>query len=124
GDAGFGHLSFGAGNVEIWRTLLAVEAGEGGRAVEIARAVDPTTLPESATRRAAWHVEIGRGLAMERRTRDEAVRAFTTAEDLAPQRVRSNPWVRESVTVLLGHARRDAGGRELRGLAWRLGIAG
>jgi hypothetical protein len=45
------------------------------------------------------------------------------AETLAPQLVRNNVFVRESVADLLAKARRDAGGRELRGLAWRLGIA-
>lgn len=39
---GFAHLSLSSGNVNIWRTMLAVESGDGGRAVEIARAVDPT----------------------------------------------------------------------------------
>ncbi|MBV9314088.1 MAG: helix-turn-helix transcriptional regulator [Pseudonocardia sp.] len=120
----FGLLSFGPGNVQVWRTLLAVEQGDGGHAVRIARAIDPDTLPAAPTRRAAWWIDIGRGLAMDKATRNDAVRAFRTAEDLAPQRVRSNPFVREIVVSLLGRARRDAGGRELRGLAHRMGVAG
>ncbi|MGI5128054.1 helix-turn-helix domain-containing protein [Pseudonocardia sp. CA-107938] len=51
---GFGNLWFSSGNVQVWRTMLAVEAGDGGRAVEIARGVDPATLPESPNRQAAW----------------------------------------------------------------------
>lgn len=120
----FGHLSFGSGNVNVWCTMLAVEAGEGGKAVEIARAVDPTTLPVSPTRRAAWWIDIGRGMAMERRTRADAVEAFRTAEELAPQRVRANVFAREVVGDLLRRSRRDAGGRELRGMAYRMGLAG
>jgi tetratricopeptide (TPR) repeat protein len=124
GDSGFGRLVFHTGNVEVWRTTLSVEAGEGGRAVEMARAVDPSLVPTWPSRRAAWWMDIGRGLAMERGTRDEAVRAFRHAEEIAPQRVRANPFVREVVTDLLRRARRDAGGRELRGLAYRMGVAG
>lgn len=120
----FGHLWFSRGNVDVWRTMLAVEQGDGGRAVEIARAVDPATLPASPNRQAAWWIDIGRGLAMERRTRGEAVPAFLTAERLAPQRFRANVFAREVVTDLLARARRDAGGRELRGIAYRMGLAG
>lgn len=121
---GFGMLSFSRGNVEVWRTMIAVESGEGGRAVEIARAVDPGSLPASPSRRAAFWIDVGRGLAMERPTREEAVGAFLTAEQLAPQRFRANVFAREAVTDLLMRARRDAGGRELRGLAHRMGVAG
>ena len=32
-------------------------------------------------------------------------------------------FVRETVAGLLRQTRRDAGGRELRGLAWRMGLA-
>ncbi len=45
------------------------------------------------------------------------------AERLAPQRIRNDVIVREVVAGLLRRARRDAGGRELRGLAWRMGVA-
>jgi len=124
GDRNFMHLWFGRGNVSFWETALAVEAGEGGRAVKIARSVDPSVIPSSRSRQGMWWIDIGRGLAMERATRDEAVRAFRRAEDLVPQITYANPWVRENVTSLLTHARRNAGGRELRRLAYRLGIAG
>jgi hypothetical protein len=42
---------------------------------------------------------------------------------LAPQQVRNNVFAREAVTGLLASSRREAGGRELRGLAWRMGVA-
>jgi hypothetical protein len=41
-------------------------------------------------------------------------------EAIAPQRIRNNVFVRETVADLLRQARRDVGGRELRGLAWRM----
>lgn len=120
GQANFAHLSFGVGNVGIWRTLLAVEAGDGGRATEIARQIDPATLPASASRRCAWHIDIGRGLAMERRD-EETLRAFKVAKQLAPQRARANPWVRETVAVMLERARRESAQR-VRGMAFWLGV--
>ncbi|HEY3893918.1 MAG TPA: hypothetical protein VGL88_00965 [Pseudonocardiaceae bacterium] len=45
------------------------------------------------------------------------------AEQLAPHMIRHDVFVRETVAGLLRQARRDAGGRELRGLAWRMGVA-
>lgn len=122
GSTNFGYLAFGTGNVAIWKTMLAVEAGEGGRATEIARQVDPTTLPESPSRRASFHIDIGRGLAMERHD-EAAIQAFRTARKLAPQRAHGDPWIRETVTTMYERARRDAVQRDLRGLAYWLGIA-
>ncbi|MGH3769880.1 MAG: hypothetical protein ACRDRW_00525 [Pseudonocardiaceae bacterium] len=40
-----------------------------------------------------------------------------------PAGASSPPERREAVADLLRRARRDAGGRELRGLAWRMGVA-
>jgi transcriptional regulator with XRE-family HTH domain len=121
GSANFGYLSFGPGNVAIWRTMLAVEAGEGGRAIEIARQVDPTTLPASPSRRASFHIDRGRAAAMVRRD-EEAVQAFRVAKQLAPQRAHGDPWIRETVTTMRERARRDAVRRDLNGLAYWLGI--
>jgi len=119
----FANLWFGRGNVQIWRVDLAVERGAGGKAVEIARATDPATLPRAASRRSAWWTGISRGLASDRRTWDEAVQVFRTAEEIAPQRFRTNPLVREVVDDMRRRSRRDSVGRELRGLAYRMGIA-
>jgi hypothetical protein len=47
----------------------------------------------------------------------------SVVERLAPQRVRTNPFVREVVTDLMRRARRDAIGRELRGMAYRMDLA-
>jgi hypothetical protein len=77
----------------------------------------------SASRRAGFYSDLGRGLATERAYRHEAVAALRTAERLAPQRVRANPFVRDVVTDLMRRARRDAIGRELRGMAYRMGLA-
>jgi hypothetical protein len=118
----FGNQGFGLPNYGFWTVHLAVERREGGKVRELARDID-TTAVASASRRAAFYADLGRGLATERAYRHEAVAALRTAERLAPQRVRANPFVRETVTDLLRRARRDAGGRELRGIGYRMGLA-
>jgi hypothetical protein len=45
------------------------------------------------------------------------------AEQIAPQRIRPNPFVRETIADLLRRGQRDtATGRDLRGMAYRMGI--
>lgn len=116
------HLWFGPTNVGIWRTSVALELGEHGQAVQAAKAVHPELLP-GTLRQAQFWTEFGRALSAEKKTRDEGVRVLLHAEQLAPQWVRNHVFVREVVANLLRRSRRDAGGRELRGLAWRMGVA-
>jgi hypothetical protein len=119
---GFGNLYFGPDNVRIWRVSIAVELGEAGRAREIARLVDPSHVP-SAARQGMFWADLGRGMAQERSTREQAVGALLRAEQIAPQRIRTNPFVRETVADLLRRGQRDtATARELRGMAYRMGI--
>jgi len=122
GDGTFAGLYFGPHNVGVWRVALALELGEPGRVAELAREVDVDAIP-SAGRQASFYGDVGRGLATIRGRETDAVEALRRAEVLAPQRTRTNPYVREAVTDLLRRARRDAGGRELRGMAHRIGIA-
>jgi hypothetical protein len=118
----FAFLHFGLPNVGVWRVSLATELGEGGRVAELAKAVNPSALPAKA-RRAAFHADLGRSLLTERATVDKGIQALVTAERIAPHWVRNNVFVREAVSDLLRRAQRDAGGRELRGLAYRMGVA-
>lgn len=76
------------------------------------------------TCQAAYWTDFGRATARLPGRRENAVRALLTAEELFPVRMYRNPFARETVADLLGRARRDAGGRELRGLAYRMGVAG
>jgi len=122
GDGTFAGLYFGPRNVGVWRVALAIELGEPGRVPELARAVDVAAIP-SAGRQATFYGDVGRGLASIRGREAQAVEALRRAERLAPQRVRTSPFVRETVTDLMRRARRDAGGRELRGLAYRMGLS-
>jgi transcriptional regulator with XRE-family HTH domain len=115
------NLWFGPTNVGIWHTSLAVELGEHGHAVEAAKAVHPELLPNS--RQAQFWAELGRALIATKKTREKGIRVLLHADHLAPQLIRHDVFVREAIADLLRQARRDAGGRELRGLAWRMGVA-
>ncbi len=115
-------MSFGTTNVTLWRTALAVERGEsGGRMLELAAAVDGTKIT-ARSRLADYRADIGRGLARDTRTRAQAVRWLRRAEDAAPQRIRNYAPAREAVAYLLNQARMTAGGKELRGMAARMGV--
>jgi transcriptional regulator with XRE-family HTH domain len=114
---------FSSTNVHIWRISVGVERGEsGGTVSELARNVDLSLLEPKASRRAGYFADVGRGLAREPRTRAEAVHWLRRAEDTAPQRVRNSPAVRDTVAYLLNRATAAAGGRELRGMAARMGL--
>jgi transcriptional regulator with XRE-family HTH domain len=117
----FGYLHFGPEHVGVWRVSLGIELGEGAKVAEYVR-VPPETFPGKA-RQAAFYADLGRGLVTDRSTRDRGVQALVRADRIAPQLIRNNPFVRETVSSLVMKARRDAGGRELRGLAYRMGIA-
>lgn len=119
---GFGGMFFGPTNVRVWRLSSAVETGEGGRVKELAAGWDVRAIP-SPGRHADYWTELGRGLAGTKTTREEAVPALLRAEALAPHRIRAHPLIRETVTDLLRRIPRDTNaGRELRGLAWRMGL--
>jgi hypothetical protein len=117
----FGYLHFGPEQVGVWRVSLGIELGEGAKVAEYVR-VPPEQFPGKA-RQAAFYADLGRGLVTERSTRDRGIQSLARAERIAPQLIRNNPFVREAVSGMLAKAQRDAAGRELRGLAWRMGIA-
>jgi transcriptional regulator with XRE-family HTH domain len=118
----FGWLHFSGNAAGIWRVSLGAELGEGAKVAEYARDVRPEAI-EGRARRAAFLKDIGCALVNEKRTWDKGVQTLSEAERTAPQLIRNNPFVRDVVSAQLLRARRDAGGRELRGLAWRMGIA-
>jgi transcriptional regulator with XRE-family HTH domain len=114
--------SFSQTNVGIWNVAIAVECGEiGGTVLELAQGVDQSKITYR-TRKASFLAEIGRGLAREQQMRDQAIRWLRRAEEAAPQDIRNNPAVRETVAYLLNRGRADSGGRELRGMASRMGV--
>lgn len=122
-DAGFAHMSFTGTNVEFWTVAVTLELGEPGRVV---RELRPRIAPErmaSRSRQGAYWVDLGRSLARDRNTRDEAVAALMRAEELSPVATRANVWAVETVSDLMYRSKRDATGTDLRGLAYRMRIA-
>ncbi|WP_020666946.1 helix-turn-helix domain-containing protein [Amycolatopsis nigrescens] len=114
---------FNRTNVDVWRVSIGVELGHGAKVAEIAAAMRPLETLPVAHRQAQFWLDYGRGLLAERKHRERGLAALLKAEKLAPEKVRNNVFAREAVTDLLGWARRDAGGRELRYLAWQMGVA-
>lgn len=120
---GWANLSFNRTNVAFWRVALSIELGEAGRVPELSEDIHPE-LMTSWSRQSAYFTDLGRSLAMNKATRDDAVEALVRAETLAPVPTRTNIWARETVTDLMQRTKRDApSGRELRGLAYRMGLA-
>jgi transcriptional regulator with XRE-family HTH domain len=120
GDRPDAYGVFGPANVGVWRASLAVEAGNAEEALTYADAVEPRLLA-SRNRRAALSLEKARAFAMLGKDA-QAIGELRTAERLSPAQVRHNPFIRELVTDMLNRARREAGGRDLRGLAWRMNL--
>ncbi len=115
--------SFSATNVKIWRVSVGVERGlSGGTMLELAEHVQPGHLATTPSRQADFFADIGRGLARESKTRMAAVHWLHRAESTAPQRIRNSAPVRETVAYLLNRSIATAGGRELRGMAARMGL--
>lgn len=121
GETGPDVSFFGHTNLGMYRMAAALEAGEPDGAVSLSRQVNPDRIP-SQERRAKHWLDTGRALAQLRGRERDAAAAFRRSEQLAPLRLYANVYAREAITDLLRRARREAGGRELRGLAYRMGI--
>jgi transcriptional regulator with XRE-family HTH domain len=115
-------LAFGPTNVGVWRMAVALEAGDYARAASVAEALRPELLP-SAIRQATYWINYGRALVRLRGHGDDAVRALRRAELISPLRVQRHPVARDVIAELLVRSRRDAAGRELRGMAYRAGLS-
>lgn len=118
---GAGMMLFGRTNVAIWRTAIGLEVGEHSWVHDHADAVRLNGI--SVNRQSAYWVDYGRALLADRSRRGQGVQALLRAEQVAPQHFRNNAYARESVRDLLGSSHSPTSGRELRGLAWRIGIA-
>lgn len=115
--------AFSASNVAVWRVGLAVERSEaGGTVLGLARQIDESRIAARRGRHAMFLADVGRGLAREARMRDEAVRWLHRAESIAPHKIRNDARVRDTVAVMLEQARTASLGRELRGMAARMGV--
>ncbi|MGH3769894.1 MAG: helix-turn-helix domain-containing protein [Pseudonocardiaceae bacterium] len=114
-------FAFGPTDVGLYRMKIAMETGEPDQAVSIAQTIQPQRHPFK-TRQSAYYVDYGRALARVPRRGDDAVRALRKAERMFPIQVQRNPFVRDVLAELLVRSRRDAVGRELRGMAYRAGL--
>ena len=97
-----------------------VMVGDYERAVSIAESLNPEAHDQA--RQVCYWRDYGRALAHLPKRHGDAVRALRRAELISPHRIQRNPIVREVLAVLLPGARRDAVGRELRGMAHRAGL--
>jgi len=123
GDAGrtfTTQFSFGPANVAVHRVSVALESGRPANAVAVADRIDIGEIP-TPERRAAYWADLGRAWA-QLGDDEHAVAALRRGEAEAPARVRLNPFVREAVADMVDRAHRAAVGRELRGLAYRMGL--
>jgi hypothetical protein len=98
-----------------------LEIGDHERAVTIAEGLDPRVHPNRSRQTAYW-IDYGRALARLRGRQDHAVMALRRAETISPLHTLRNPLARDAIGGLLVRARRDAVGRELRGMAYRAGL--
>lgn len=114
-------LNFSRANVNLWRLSMALEAGDHVKAAEVAALVDVADIP-SKTRQLRFLIDHARALHGLRGRDNEVTQLIHTAEKMGATRTRHNLWAREMVNEMLLRARRDAGGRELRGLADRMGL--
>lgn len=114
-------FAFGPTDVGLYQMALALENGDPDRTLSIAQGVHPEQHPYPA-RQAAYWVDCGRAGSQLRGHHDNAVLAFRRAESISPHHVQRSPMVRDALAELLACSRRDAVGRELRGLAYRAGL--
>lgn len=121
GDGNAMWFGFGPSNVGVWRMSVALEAGEHAEAAKIAETVNPEALP-SPTRVSAYYREYGRALARLPKRRDDAVMMLRHAERISPARIHRHPFMRSILAELYSKAKRDAVGRELRGMCYRAGL--
>lgn len=121
GEANRYWMSFGPSNVALWRVSVALEQGEHERAAELSESVELAAL--AAGRRVTAHIARARAVSQLPKRRDEAVLALRAAERISPDNVHRSPGVRRLLGELVTRTRNEALGRELRGLAYRAGMA-
>jgi transcriptional regulator with XRE-family HTH domain len=114
-------MGFGPTNVGLWRMAGALEVRDYQQAATIAESLQPDVHP-NLPRRAVYWVDYGRALTRLRGRHDHAVMALCRAEKMSPHHVLRNPFMPDVLVELLARSRRDAVGRELRGMAYRAGL--
>lgn len=106
---------------QAWLGDIGASPDLAWQAAHFAETIDPHALP-SPTRQSAYYREYGRALARIPKQRDTAVMMLRRAEQISPARIHRHPFMRAVLAELLAKAKRDALGRELRGMAYRSGL--
>lgn len=114
-------MGFGPANVGCWRMHAALEFGDHERAVAVAEGMHPGALRVPKYQAYYW-ANYGRALARVRDRRNDAALAFRRAERISPRHLQRDPFARETLGQLVAQSKRDAVGRELRGMAYRAGL--
>lgn len=109
---------FGPSNVAIHAVAVAVELGDAGTALDLAEAVDITSMSDE--RKARFLIDVARAQIM-RRQIGEALRSLEHAEQLTPEQTRTLKSAREVAYDLVQLAG-SRPGPELKALAERFGI--
>lgn len=122
--AGSNHyrLSFNVTNVTLHEISALLALGEGGRAVKVARTLDPAAVAMlRRERRASLLVDIARANSQIGR-RDEALRNLLDAETAASREVICRPLARSTVADLLRRCDTRVAPQQLIQLAERCGV--
>lgn len=114
-------LGFGPIKVGLYRMSGLLEIGDAERAAGVAESLNPEAHVNRSGQAAYW-ADYGRALARMRGRQQDAVTALRTAELISPHRIQRGPVIREVLAELTTRAKRDAVGRELRGMAYRAGL--
>ncbi|MGH3940025.1 MAG: helix-turn-helix domain-containing protein [Pseudonocardiaceae bacterium] len=115
-------MGFGPTNVGLWRMEAVLEIGDHELVTALAENLNPEVHPYQSRQSAYWR-DYGRGLAHLRGRHDDAVRALRRAETIHPHRVLRDPFVRDTLAMLLRSARPGSpAGQELRSMAHRAGL--
>jgi transcriptional regulator with XRE-family HTH domain len=109
---------FGPTNVALHAVNIAVELGDAGEAIDLARQVNPQSL--SPERQARYFLDLAQAHAM-RRQLGEALHALAEAERIAPEETRAH-YISRSVARDLLQLSGLRPRPELRDLAERLGV--
>jgi hypothetical protein len=108
---------FGPTNVELHAVAAAVDLGDAGEALDLARQIDAACL--SPERQSRLHLDLARAH-LQRRHLGEAVGALLDAERAAPEQVQTHTFARDTARELLSLTGRRAT-PELIELARRIG---
>ncbi|MFG2737921.1 helix-turn-helix domain-containing protein [Streptomyces harbinensis] len=122
GESRAWHLNFGPANVGIHHVSLNTDLQQYGQAINAGTGPHADLSPLPSGRQAAFHTDLGRALAHTRANEARAVAALLTAERLAPQRVRGNHLVAETLRRLARRRLPHRTRRDVQGLAHRIGI--